>query len=217
MLKFFNSQWDSVPIVVIDAETTGLRLGRDKACSIAAVRFENGSVVRAVSSLINPGFPIPEAATAIHGITDAHVASAVTIEQFFDEPNTQLVLSGAQPLAYNAGYDRYFVVPFGEDWTWPWLDCLSLVRKVDKWVKGSGRHKLEATCARHNIELSKAHDAEADATAAGHLFYKLAKAEFPAGYTLGETLDWQRRAEAASWFDFNSWLAKQPPRETVSA
>lgn len=217
MLKYFHAPWDSVPLVVIDTETTGLQLGRDKAVSVGIVRFEGGQVVGRFSSLVRPGMPIPESATAIHKITDAMVENAPTIDEVFGDPSVLALLDGAQPAAYNAGYDRYFVVPFGENWDWPWLDGLSLVRKVDKWVKGAGRHKLEATCARHCIPLLTAHNAEADAEAAGLLLLKLAKSEFPAGYTLGQALDWQRRAEAASWFDFNSWLAKQPPREAVSA
>lgn len=217
MIKFFNQRWDTVPIVVIDTETTGLRLGRDKAVSVGLVRFENGEVVGRFSSLVRPGIPIPATATAIHKITDSMVDGAPTIDDVFADSRVVALLDGAQPSAYNASYDRYFVVPFGENWDWPWLDGLSLVRKVDKWAKGAGRHKLEATCARHGIPLTAAHDAEADALAAGQLLIKLAKSEFPPGYTLGQALDWQRRAEAASWFDFNSWLSRQPPREEKAA
>ncbi len=213
MLRFFDQPWQSVPVCVIDTETTGLRLGRDEACSIGLVRFESGQAVSSRYSLICPSLAIPENATAIHGITDEMVSSSPTIDAFFEQPETLALLDGAQPLAYNAGYDRYFVVPFGDDWSWPWLDCLSLVRKVDRFAKGTGRHRLEPTCARHGVALTNAHNAEADARAAGELFYKLAPNEFHKHATLGAVLAWQRRAEAEEWFRFNDWLSRKQKEE----
>ena len=217
MLKYFNLPWDSVPIVVLDTETTGLAVGKDKAVSVALVRFENGARVGSFSSFLNPGFPIPEAATAIHKITDAAVANAPSIADLFADARVTALLDGAQPAAYNGPFDRHFVPPFGDDWTWPWLDALSLVRKVDRFAKGAGRHKLEATCRRHGIALDNAHDAEGDACAAGELLFKLGRETFPKDYTLGQALGWQRRAEAEEWFRFNEWLSRQPPREAGAA
>lgn len=217
MLRFFHAQWDSVPIVVIDTETTGLLVGKDKAVSVALVRFENGKPVGSFASFVNPGFPIPAEATAIHKITDAAVQCAPTVEELFADPRVTALLEGAQPAAYNGPFDKHFVPPFGEDWTWPWLDALSLVRKVDRYAKGAGRHKLAPTCERHGIALDNAHDAESDARAAGELLLKLGKQEFPQKYALGQALGWQRRSEAEEWFRFNEWLSKQPPREAVSA
>lgn len=215
MLRRFLDQWDTVDSAWCDTETTGLAVGHDRAVSIAIVRFEKGAPVASYSTLVNPGIPIPAEATAIHGITDEMVVSAPNILDVFALPSVQELLTDAQPAAYNGPFDRHFVPPFGEDWTWPWLDCLSLVRKVDRFAKGAGRHKLAATCARHGIELPNAHSAEADATAAGQLFYKIAAKAFPERYTLGQALGWQRRSEAEEWFRFNDWLARQPPREVA--
>lgn len=214
MLKFFNQPWDAVPTAWIDTETTGVRPGKDRCVQIAVVRFEGRAPVGMAEDFINPGIAIPAAATAIHGITDHAVKDAPTIEAFMARADVQALLDGAQPAAYNAPFDRHFVPPFGEDWTWPWLDALSLVRKIDRFAKGAGRHKLEASCKRHGIELSGAHDAGADARAAGQLFYKLGAQEFPRIYTLGAALGWQRRVEAEEWVRFMSWLSTQPPRET---
>jgi DNA polymerase III epsilon subunit-like protein len=127
------------------------------------------------------------------------------------------LLRDAQPAAYNAPFDRYFVPPFGDDWTWPWLDALSLVRKVDRFAKGAGRHKLAMACGRHGVALPDAHNAGADARACGELLFKIGRELFPKQYTLGEVLGWCRRAEAEEWFRFNEWLSRQPPREAVSA
>lgn len=212
MIRFFNTQWDNVPTAWIDTETTGTRPGKDRCVQIAVVRFENAEPVGSACDFAHPGIPIPEAATAIHGITDLAVKDAPTIEAFMARADVKALLEGAQPAAYNAPFDKHFVPPFGEDWTWPWLDALSLVRKVDRFEKGPGRHKLEATCKRHGIELVGAHDARVDAMAAGKLFYKLGRQEFPKQYTLGQALSWQRRSQAEEWTRFMGWLSKQPPR-----
>lgn len=216
MIRFFNTLWSEVPTVWIDTETTGVKPGTDRCVQVAVVRFENGLPVGSAQSFVDPGVPIPEAATAIHGITDVAVKGAPSIEHFMARADVKALLESAQPAAYNAPFDRHFVPPFGEDWTWPWLDALSLVRKVDRYEKGPGRHKLEATCKRHGIELTGAHDAGADAKAAGQLFYKLGLATFPDGYSLGSALGWQRRSEAEEWHRFNAWLSAQPPRETTT-
>lgn len=216
MLRFFNTQWDEVPTVWIDTETTGIKPGKDRCVQIAVVRFERGVPVGSAQDFVNPGIPIPEAATAIHGITDLAVKDAPPIDAFMARADVVALLDGAQPAAFNAPFDRYFIPPFGEDWTWPWLDALSLVRKVDRFAKGAGRHKLEAACKRHGIELVGAHDAGADARAAGLLFYKLGRQEFPQPYTLGRALSWQRRSEAEEWARFMGWLSTQPPKEAQS-
>lgn len=213
MLRFFNTRWDEVPIVSVDTETTGLRIGHDRACSAAVVRFEQGVVVASLESLIDPGIPIPEESTAIHGISGEQVKGSPRISDWFSAAPVVELLRGAQPSAFNAEFDRQFVPAFADPWNWPWLDGLTLVRKHDRFTPGAGRHKLAATCARHGIVLEKAHSAEADARAAGHLLLKLGRKMFPAGYTLGQALGWQLRMEAVEWQRFHGFLAGLPPRE----
>jgi DNA polymerase-3 subunit epsilon len=74
MLKYFNTQWDEVPIVVVDTETTGKRPGVDRTVSFGLARFERGVFVGGLNQLVRCGLPIPAEATAIHGITNDHCA-----------------------------------------------------------------------------------------------------------------------------------------------
>lgn len=222
MLTSFHKHWSKVPTVWIDTETTGARPGRDKAVSVAIVRFEGGRPIDSFGVEVDPGIPIPPEATAIHGITDAMVQGKKRIEEVFALPGVQTLLAGAQPAAYNAPFDRHFVPPFGEDWTWPWLDCLSLVRVVDRFVRGKGRHKLAVVAQRHGIAEWKAHDSLGDATAAGLLFHKLIPQIQSHDcdrqlheMTLGELLRWQRDQESNEWYRFTDWRARQPPMETA--
>jgi DNA polymerase III subunit epsilon len=212
MLAYFSQQWDTVPLTVIDTETTGTQPGRDRTVQVGLVRFEGGQPVGSFTSLVNPGVPIPASATAIHGITDEMVGGAPTLAEVFQHPTVIKLLELAQYAAYNASFDRYFIPPIGEDWSYPWADSLTLVRKVDRFAKGKGRHRLGVACARHGIELAEAHSAGADARAAGQLFYKLGRQTFPKYYTMGQLLIWQRREEAEEWGRFMTWLSAQPPR-----
>lgn len=212
MIRYFNTPWPDVPTVWIDTETTGVRFGIDKIVEIGICRIERGEVVGAFSSRVNPGIPIPTDATEIHGITDADVAGAPLIEDIVANSTVCALLEGAQPGGYNCPFDREFVPPFG-DWLWPWLDCLTLVRVVDRYAKGPGRHKLSAAAQRHGIVLENAHSAFADAHAAGLLFYKLAPSLYGESAKLGEMLAQQRVHEANEWRRFHEWLSRQEPRQ----
>lgn len=212
MLSLFNRAWEEVPIVVIDVETTGVVPGVDAAVQVALVRFEKRKVVGRFSALVNPKRTIPMGATAIHGVTDKDVKSAPSIDALFAlVSSAHEILDGAQPAAYNAPFDQRFVpARVFDDWTWPWLDPLVAVRAVDRFVRGEGRHKLSAACARRGIALEKAHDAAADAEATGHLLYHVLS-EVPAivDQSLGSVLAWQMRTAADQWADFNVWRSNQ--------
>lgn len=217
MIKCFNIQWDEVPIVSVDTETTGTRVGHDRAVQVALVRFERGAVVDALETLVNPGIEIPAEATAIHGITNDQVSGAPEIGEWFSRAGVKTLLEGAQPVAYNGQFDRHFVPPFTDPWEWPFLDVLSFVRKLDRFVSGKGRHKLAATCERHGIVLENAHSAIGDARATGELFIKLGRQVFPAVYTLGKAISWQMRLEAVEWERHHAWKAGLPPLDKESA
>src|SRR5688572_7062998 len=128
MIKLFSQRWDAVSTVWVDVETTGTIPGRDAAVQVALVRFEHGVPGRRFVSLLSPGMPIPEAATAVHGITDEMVVGAPTIQEVFARDDVRDLLVDAQPGAFNATFDRAFVPlqTWGEDWGWPWLDPLTL-------------------------------------------------------------------------------------------
>jgi len=62
------------PLIFMDLETTGLRIGVDRIIELAIIRLApNGDVMERVRRF-NPEMPIPAESTAVHGITDADVA-----------------------------------------------------------------------------------------------------------------------------------------------
>ena len=93
------------PLVCVDLEATGVWPGHDRIVQIAAASiFPDGSV-STWSSLVNPERPMPPAALAIHGITDAMVASAPTFAQLAERVGA--LLSGCDLTGYNVErFDR---------------------------------------------------------------------------------------------------------------
>lgn len=67
--------------VVFDLETTGIRPGFDKIIEISAVKVRSHKAADQYSTLVDPQMHIPEAATAVNGITDEMVKGAPRIEE----------------------------------------------------------------------------------------------------------------------------------------
>ena len=61
-------------LVFFDTETTGVDASNDRIIEISLLKLFPDGKEEIKTFLINPGIPIPEEATAIHGITDADVA-----------------------------------------------------------------------------------------------------------------------------------------------
>ncbi|HRW66900.1 MAG TPA: 3'-5' exonuclease, partial [Candidatus Competibacter sp.] len=82
-------------VVVLDTETTGLDVSRDRIVQIGAVRVVRGHVQpnETFLTLVNSGMPIPPAATAVHGIDDAAVQAAPSFETV--KPNLDAFLGDA--------------------------------------------------------------------------------------------------------------------------
>ncbi len=75
------------PLAVIDVETTGTDVRTDRIVEIAVLKFLPDGSRRPRCRRVNPGIPIPEAATAIHGIRDEDVQG----EPRFDQIAARLV------------------------------------------------------------------------------------------------------------------------------
>ena len=169
--------WFKQPLAVLDVETTGFSPSTgDRIVEIAAVLLVEMKIVDVWHSYVNPGRPIPADASRIHGIYDEDVALAPL---FRAQAKSFLAFcDGAVPCAYNESFDRSFILAELPGWTalheWSrWLDPLTFVRSVDRFARAEGGGKvsnsLSAAAARYGVELSGAHGALADATAAAQI------------------------------------------------
>jgi DNA polymerase-3 subunit epsilon len=93
------------PLVCVDLEATGVWPGQDRIVQIATASIFPDGNISTWSSLVNPEQPMPAASLAIHGISDAMVASAPTFAQL--APTVATLLSDCDLTGYNVErFDR---------------------------------------------------------------------------------------------------------------
>lgn len=86
--------------VFLDTETTGF--GRSAGIVDLGVVAADGTVL--IDTLVNPGIPIPEAASRVHGIFDSDVAGAPFWEEVL--PLVEAMLAGRRVVVYNVAFDQ---------------------------------------------------------------------------------------------------------------
>jgi DNA polymerase-3 subunit epsilon len=213
------NDWDStqdireIPWVSLDTETTGRDAEEDRVVEVGCVFFKGGEVVDRKGWLINPGRPIPEDASNVHGIFDADVADKPSFSEVQDEILESL--RGYLPLAYNAEFDRKFMraefarntsggvkdppPALRDDVTW--IDPLDWARELHKEHKSRA---LGEVCERLGISLENAHRATDDAEAAGHVMVAFLKdSRVPSPY--GAFIKEQRRLSRLFEFERVRW------------
>jgi DNA polymerase-3 subunit epsilon len=199
-----TAAWSELPIALLDVETTGRDPVRDRIVEIGIVVGRAGEVERVRGWLVNPGIPIPAEVSAVHGITDADVASAPSFAELASE--VLAALEGVLPAAYNAGFDRGFLLAeFDRAQALPsapppalrrgveWLDPLVLAREL---YKNESSRALGDMARILGVELERAHRATDDALAALRVLWALGRdPRVPASY--GALVQEQRRLSLA--------------------
>jgi len=73
------------PLLVFDLETTGTSVADDRIVELAVVRLLPDGSRQSRAWRMNPGMPIPPAATAVHGLCDADVAGCPRFAELAEE------------------------------------------------------------------------------------------------------------------------------------
>jgi DNA polymerase-3 subunit epsilon len=197
-----ETKWFDLPIALIDVETTGRDSGVDRVVEIGVVIGRSGEIVERRSWLVNPGRPIPEEARAVHGISDEMVKDAPLFPAIKDD--LLALLKAMVPAAYNASFDRGFVLaeleragvetdalPASLAPNVEWIDPLVWARELHQFEKGKA---LGDVTKRLGIVNRAAHRATDDAEAALRVMYAFAKdVRVPASYA-GLTQEQRRLA-----------------------
>ena len=225
---FETPEWMKV-VGVFDLETTGVDVTRDRVVTAHVGLLDGtGSVIQARDWFADPGIEIPEGATAVHGITTARA-------QAEGRPSADVVVevvaalralldAGIPVVAYNAPYDfsllkhealRHGIPPIVDPT--PVIDPLVVDKAYDRYRRG--KRTLQVVAAHYAVRLDGAHDASADAVAAGRVAQALAErfaAWLPA--TVGELhtrqIGWAR-AQAASLTDYFIQIGRLDPEERL--
>lgn len=224
--------WYEGPLAAFDTETTGVDVETDRIVSAAVVvQDAPGSRPRVTRWLVNPGVPVPAAATAVHGLTDEQLQRdgrwpAPVMEEIARALAEQAV-RGRPLVVMNAPFDltlldrelRRHRASSLDHWfeTTPLrvLDPRVLDKHLDRYRKG--RRTLTDLCAHYEVSLDGAHDAAADAQAAmdvvravGHRFAtRLARLSPAELHTL------QAVWHAAQARGLQAWFARSGTEEAV--
>ncbi|WP_395243125.1 exonuclease domain-containing protein [Agromyces sp. MMS24-K17] len=180
-----SARWADT-LAVFDLETTGIDVD---VCRIVTAHVgvigPSGEVLEQRRWIADPGVEIPTAATLIHGITieraraegqPAAVAVAEIISALADAAERGLPI-----VAYNAAYDLTVLAREAERYGLaalpgpaPVIDPLVIDKAVDRYRRG--KRTLTATAEHYGVPLLDAHDAAADAIAAGRVAQAIARA-----------------------------------------
>ncbi len=152
-------------ICIFDLEATGTNVLEDRIVDICILRREPDGAETVLSSLINPGIPIPPEAAAIHHITDAMVQDQPRLSDL--APKILGIFKDADLAGFNAAkYDIPLLTVefkrFGTDWPEPGAKI------VDAFTIFARKERRDLTAAYKfycGKDLPGAHRAEADVRA----------------------------------------------------
>ena len=165
----------SLDAVAFDTETTGLDTKRARVIQLGAVKLVHGQIDpdNQFQQLVNPGVPIPEQSSKIHGIYDADVAEAsefASVNQAFDCWREEAILIG-----YASGFDlamlkREYEIA-GIDWIAPrTLDVRYLVNII---APNLPDFSLDTIAGWLDVEVHGRHSALGDAVTTAEIFLAL--------------------------------------------
>lgn len=153
------------PIIFFDLETTGINIASDRIVEISFLKVDLNGNESSKTLRLNPGIPIPEKVTAIHGISDEDVKDAPG----FNEVAKSLAkdFEGCDLAGYNSV--KFDIPLLAEEFLRAGVDIDLKRRKfVDVQVifmKMEPRTLSAAYKFFLNKELEEAHSAEADTRA----------------------------------------------------
>ena len=165
--------------IAIDLETTGLSSSSDRIIQLSAATFINGNLCNTFSTYINPGIPIPRAASSVNNITDEMVSNAPeekkAIKDFIHYLGDSPFKGEELFIAHNADFDINFLKNAlkrsGINACLTYFDTLYASRKIlGQKLKSK---KLNSVADFFNIRYAALHNASIDSALCGEIFIRL--------------------------------------------
>jgi signal-transduction protein with cAMP-binding, CBS, and nucleotidyltransferase domain/DNA polymerase III epsilon subunit-like protein len=196
--------------VVLDTETTGLDVRKDRIVQIGALKLHGADIVggKTLDIVVNPGIAIPESSSRIHGLRDANVAGKPGFAAV--APVVSAFAGQAVVVGHSINFDmavlRHEAARHGISWPqWRVLDIALLAAGLDRGLVDTS---LDALALSLGVPVEGRHTALGDARATAEIYCKLIPRLLAAGVrTLGEAELLSRRPanliaqqEQAGWF-----------------
>lgn len=177
-------------IVVMDFETTGVDVLEDRIVQgFLGVMGRDGEWIEKREWIVDPGIPIPQGASDVHGITDDFVKENGIDPELAIQDIINALYWYLQPpkrnmpkrplVTFNGCYDMSILKAEAHRYDWPetlesvpMIDVYVCDKSLDKWRRGS--RKLVAVAPVYGVPVEEnAHDAGADCLMTGRVGWKM--------------------------------------------
>ena len=170
-------------VLGFDLETTGFDHRKDRIVQYALVGSDTDGRHINLQSLVNPRVKIPPETTRVHGITNDDVRGMGEFSEHVNEISSLVndsINVGHNVLQFDWRFLEVECIRAGVEAPIPkgMIDTLVLARRL----RIPGRHALGHLCARFGIEMSRSHQADADAGATLLLLWRMMQA-YPDRFT----------------------------------
>ena len=162
----------ALPAVALDLETTGLDVRNVRIVQVGAIAMLGARILDTprLAQNIDPGVPIPEAATRIHGLTNLDMAGAPRFAEI--APVLRDLIAGHVVIGHHVAFDlavlRHEAARAGVPWPDPpFLDIALLWGALEPALL---QLDLETITGRLGVEIRGRHSARGDAMAAAEAF-----------------------------------------------
>lgn len=218
-----TGSWWEGPLATLDTETTGIDVESDRLVTACLDMYgPSNNLDLTLRMVVDPGVPIPKAASDVHGYTAERIAqtpAAVGPVEALEalEQGLEYITEHKMPVViYNAPYDLTLIdremrrhLGHGLDLRFPVIDPLVLDKHADPYVRGKNQRRLEPTARRYGVEVGDWHTAEADAFAAMAIARKIGeKFEQTLPHDLKDLWRLQVRAKAGQAAHLQGWFAE---------
>ncbi len=161
--------------VSIDVEATGVDPSKSDIIEIACVRVEGGVITDRFSSLVYPGYPLPQKITDLTGITNAMLVGKPKMEEVL--PKFLKFVGDSVIVAHRvdkdmAFIDKYYKPLYGKRFRHPHICTLNLAKNI---LTDLRKYSLKDLADYFGIEYKRVHRAMDDAQTTALVFIELLK------------------------------------------
>lgn len=141
-----------------DTETSGFG-DKSGVCELAWVELDdNLDIIDSQYSLIDPQVPISASASGVHGIRDADVAEAPTMDEFFEFIYGKRLTGDVVLMAHNVAFDKRYFAPYIDNMAGE----LCTLRLARQYFPESPDHKLATLKFFLDLDNGTSHRADGD-------------------------------------------------------
>ncbi|AZA11263.1 3'-5' exonuclease [Corynebacterium gerontici] len=209
------NSFDPTKVLSFDLETTSADPFEARIVTSALVRID-AQGAHPTELLANPGVPIPEAASKVHGISTEYArehgkpheevlrTTIDAIRRAWEEGYTLVVYNAAYDLTVLNQLEPSFYV------TGPVFDPFVIDKVLDPYRKG--KRTLSDVCEHYQVRIDNAHEATSDALAAARVAWKQAKHNYAdqiGAMSLEELMEFQAVKYFEAQQGFKEYLDKQ--------